>query len=242
MLIPSCLLRSRLRLFFIMALSVFNMIMTFALQAQAADSESLFNGKDLAGWEGNPKLWSVHDGVIRGQTTADAPIEHNTFLIWKGGNVSDFQLRLKYRITGGNSGVQYRSRVVNAKKWIVGGYQADIDSGPTYSGILYEEQGRGILAKRSEHLTIMLNGTRQSKSFADAADLQKTIRPADWNDYFIEAHGSVLKHTINGRLMSETLDFEKEKSAATGVLALQVHKGDPMTIEFKDIRLKRFDK
>jgi len=232
---------SHFRFISISAFFALSMVMGLEIPSQAAENVSLFNGKDLAGWEGNRKIWSVRKGVIHGQTTAEAPLEQNTFLIWKGGKVSDFQLRLKYRITGGNSGIQYRSHVVDAKKWIVGGYQADIDSGATYSGILYEERGRGILTKRGEHLTIAIQGTRQLKSVADAAELQKKIDPTAWNDFLIEARGNVLKHTINGHLMSETLDFEKEKLAASGVLALQIHKGDPMTIEFKEIWLKRFE-
>src|SRR5262249_30587892 len=114
--------------------------------AHAADDEtafkSLFNGRNLSGWEGNPKLWSVQDGVITGQTGSDddTKINHNTFLVWKGGEVADFELRLSYRIVNGNSGIQYRSKVVEQGKFgpIVGGYQADFEAGKTYSGILYE--------------------------------------------------------------------------------------------------------
>ena len=97
---------------------------------------SIFNGTSLEGWEGTPEFWSVQDGAIVGQTTAENPTKGNTFLIWRQGTLDDFELRLKYRITGGNSGVQYRSK--DYGDFVVGGYQADIDSGTTYSGILYE--------------------------------------------------------------------------------------------------------
>ena len=95
-----------------------------------AGSQNLFNGKDLTGWEGNPDLWSVKDGAITGTTTAEKPAASNTFLIWKGGDVSDFKLTLKYKMIPGddkkfvNSGIQYRSTVKNEAAWSVGGYQA----------------------------------------------------------------------------------------------------------------------
>src|SRR5207237_1898272 len=113
-----------------------------------AGFKSLFNGTDLKGWDGNPDFWSVRDGAITGQTTADKPTKGNTFLIWKDGTVDDFELRLSYRIVPNNdkpfanSGIQYRSKKLEGAKeqnnWVVGGYQGDFEAGDTYSGILYE--------------------------------------------------------------------------------------------------------
>ena len=114
--------------------------------SNGAGYRSLFNGKDLSGWDGNPKFWSVKDGTITGQTTAENPAQGNTFLIWRLGTVEDFELHLSYRIVGGNSGIQYRSKDLG--NWVVGGYQADFEAGKVFSGILYDEKGRGILAKR----------------------------------------------------------------------------------------------
>ena len=114
-------------------------------RAEAKEREgyvSLFNGKDLAGWAGAPGLWTVEEGAITGTTTALNPLKNNTFLIYTNGPVDNFELRLKYRVFNGNSGIQYRSQVLDAEKAIVGGYQADIEAGKTYSGILYEEIGR----------------------------------------------------------------------------------------------------
>lgn len=209
--------------------------------AAATDKpKSLFNGKDLSGWEGDPAVWTVEDGAIVGQATADAPIEHNTFLIWKDGEVGDFRLRLEYRIEGdNNSGVQYRSRVVDPKEWIVAGYQADIDANPTYSGILYDERGtRQIIAGRGERVIVAPDGQREVTRFATAEDLQKHIRPGEWNKYVIVARGPRLRHKINGKLMSETVDRERGKRAKSGVLALQVHQGPPMTVRFRNIYLE----
>ena len=109
---------------------------------RAEESKELFNGKDLTGWEGDNKFWSVEDGVITGRTTKDNPAKHNTFLVWKGGTVKDFELHVWFKIDGGNSGVQYRSKEL--PDHVVAGYQADIvDEGP-YTGILYEEKGRAF--------------------------------------------------------------------------------------------------
>ncbi len=210
--------------------------------AKAEDKPtSLFNGKDLAGWEGDPAVWSVEDGAIVGRTTAEKPIKNNTFLIWKDGKVDNFRLRLEYRIEGGNSGVQYRSKVLEPAQWIVGGYQADIDSKPVYTGILYDERGRGILAKRGERVKIHRQGKSETESFGDAAELQKAVHADDWNKYLIEAVGPRMRHTINGKLMSVTVDRDAAKAVKAGVLALQVHAGPPMTVRFRNIRLEKVD-
>jgi hypothetical protein len=198
----------------------------------------LFNGRDLSGWDGDPKFWSVRDGVITGETTAANPAKNNTFLIWRGGEVADFELRLKYRIRGGNSGIQYRSKDLG--NWVSGGYQADIEAGTNYTGILYEERGRGILALRGEKVTIGADGKKQVVgSIGTAADIQAAIKTEDWNDYVVKAQGNHLVHTVNGKVTVDVTDEQETKAAKTGILALQVHVGPPMTVEFKDIRLVR---
>lgn len=210
-------------------------------QARADDEpdfKSLFNGKDLSGWEGNTKFWSVKDGTITGQTTDNNKTEGNTFLIWKDGIVDDFELRLSYKIVGGNSGVQYRSKDLG--NFVVGGYQGDIDSQDTYSGILYEERGRGILAERGEKTEIGPDGKKNViASLGDSKDIQSKIKKEDWNDYVIIAKGNELTHVINGRVTAQVTDNQANKRAMSGILALQLHAGPPMTVQFKNIRIKR---
>lgn len=210
-------------------------------QATQADPDgfvSIFNGTSLDGWEGMPEFWRVEDGAIVGETTVEKPTKGNTFLIWRQGLVDDFELVLQYRLTGGNSGIQYRSR--DNGGFVVGGYQGDFESGPSYSGILYEERGRGILAKRGERMTILTDGTKKAgEPIGATADLQKLIKPDGWNEFRIIAHGPKLQHFINGQLMSETIDEQAGKRSLQGVLALQLHAGPPMKVAFKDIRLKR---
>jgi hypothetical protein len=206
----------------------------------AADDEgfvSLFNGKDLTGWAGDAH-WSVEDGAITGRTTPETLLKYNTFLVWQGGKPSDFELRAKYKIVGGNSGIQYRSKILDEPKYVVGGYQSDIDAALRYSGIVYEEKGRGILTQRGEKVTIGPDGKKKAEAFGDKDELRKKINNEDWNELVIVARGNHLTQTINGVKMSEVIDKHSDKAATSGVIALQLHQGPPMTIQFKDIRLK----
>jgi uncharacterized protein (TIGR03067 family) len=209
--------------------------------------QSIFNGKDLTGWEGNPRLWSVQDGAITGKTgtNADTKINHNTFLVYTNQPVDNFELRFSYRIVAGNSGVQYRSKVTEQGKFgpIVGGYQADFEAGKTYSGILYEERGRGILAQRGQK-TVIKDADGKTKiettgSVGDSKEIQAKIKNEDWNDYVIIANGNHLQHFINGQQTIDVVDEQEAKAAKSGVLALQIHVGPPMTVQFRDIRIKK---
>jgi hypothetical protein len=213
--------------------------MNAVARAQEAGVKSLFNGKDLSEWKGDMKRWSVEDGAITGRTTPDTLLKYNTFLIWKGGEPADFELRLKYKIVGGNSGVQYRSKLTDPEKFIVSGYQADIDSKTQYTGMNYEERARAFLAQRGEKVEIAADGKKNITKIGDRGELQKKVKNEDWNDYTIVAKGNHLTHIINGVVMSEVIDNEKEKAAKSGVIALQLHAGPPMTVQFKDIQLKQ---
>ncbi|QOV88971.1 3-keto-disaccharide hydrolase [Humisphaera borealis] len=204
---------------------------------------SLFNGKDLTGWEGNTELWSVQDGTITGKTSKEKPIKSNTFLILKDQEVADFELTFQYKIVGGNSGVQYRSKVMDPKTWRVGGYQADFEAGKTYSGINYNEGNiagkRGILAQRGTKVHYKADGTKEETKLEKTSEqLQAAIKNEDWNEYKIIAKGPHMIHMINGNVTSEVIDEDKA-AIAKGILALQVHAGPPMTVQFKDIKIKK---
>jgi len=213
-----------------------------------AEDKELFNGKDLTGWIGDPKLWSVQDGAITGKTTAENPAGNNTFLIWKGGEPADFELTLKFKMIPGddkkftNSGIQFRSKVHDPAKWIVGGYQADFEYGDEFTGILYEERGRGILAGRGQKVTLT-QGADPGKtnievtgSTGDSAEIQKAIKKDDWNDYRIVAKGNQIQQFINGKLTADITDNTAE-AAQSGVIAFQLHTGPPMAVQFKDVIL-----
>ena len=211
-----------------------------------AEPKPLFNGKDLTGWEGNPDLWSVQDGVITGKTTAERPATGNTFLIWKGGDVADFELTFNYKMKPGdakgfvNSGLQFRSKIVDPMNFVVAGYQADLEYGTTYSGILYEEKGRGILAQRGQKVSIT-QGAEPNKPKLEVTgetgkseEIQAAINKDDWNEYHIIVKGNHIQQFINGKATVDVTD-ETAEGAKQGILALQLHAGSPMQIQFKDI-------
>ena len=238
-----------------------SLITTLALAAlslsASAEDKQIFNGKDLTGWHGQEGFWSVQDGAITGHTTTEHMVAENTFLIWDG-EVADFELTVQYKITDlngksegfGNSGIQYRSKVVKPEYSVIAGYQADFETTKKYSGILYEEKGRGILAVRGQQVVIKPveknPADPKAKDFAievtgstgDADAIQAGIKPADWNEYKIIAKGGHLQHFINGQKTVDVTD-ETPVGAKKGLLALQLHKGPTgMTVQFKDFVLK----
>jgi putative membrane-bound dehydrogenase-like protein len=229
------------------ALPVLLSLLALSLPAQAADEAdaegfvSIFDGKSLDGWDGNPKFWSVRDGAITGQTTAENPTQGNTFIVWRKGEIGDFELRLKFRIVGGNSGIQYRSKEV--EKWVIAGYQADFDGAGQWTGTLYEERARGILAKRGNKVEITAEGEKKEVGqTTPESEILAAYKKEDWNDYTVTARGNHLVQKVNGLVTVDVTDNQKDKAATSGLLALQLHAGPPMTVQFKEIRLKRLDK
>jgi len=227
-----------------------------AIAAEApADEEgfvSLFNGKDLTGWDGDPRLWSVKDGAIRGETTQENKAHGNTFCVWRAGRVKDFILKIKFRIAGGNSGVQYRSKEVD--KWRIAGYQAEVCNGGSV-GFLYHERARGSLVRVGQFVEITpgADGKANKRVLGAVADRKalaaaKYYQRSDWNEYTIIAQGNYLRHYLNGHPTIALIDNDrtcdpkdpKDTRGRTmeGLLALQIHAGPPMVVEFKDIRLK----
>ena len=211
---------------------------------------SIFNGKDLTGWDGNPKLWSVKDGAITGQTTAENPTKGNTFLIWTNGVVSDFELRFAYKIVAdndksfGDSGVQYRSKAL--PDFVVSGYQANIMVTKPLTGILYEERGRGIIHQLGQRVVIKTDPGDSKKykvevvgSFGKSEEIQARFKTDEWNEYVIIAQGNHLQHFINGQQTADVTDEDEARAAKSGILALQLHAGPPMTVQFKNIRVKK---
>lgn len=198
---------------------------------------SIFNGKDLTGWDGKPGWWRVEDGAITAESTPEKPCAKHNYLIWRGGEPADFELRLEYRLAGGNSGVQLRSREV--PDWDTRGYQADIEAGDQWTGALFEHERRGI-ALRGQKAVIAADGTKVVTQFADPAELQKVVRANDWNDYRIVARGPEIQLFINGKLTAHAVDRQSGKAAARGIIALQMHPGPPMKVQFRNLRIKEF--
>ncbi len=204
----------------------------------AGEFVSLFDGQTLDGWKGDARFWSVEDGAIVAHTTETNRPSGNTFLIWTGGEVEDFELKLRYRIDSpwANSGIQIRSEHLG--DFVVRGYQLDIATDDWITGIFYEERGRGVLARRGQRLVIAADGTRQSERFADEDALAEHYDESEWTEYHVMAQGSRFVTRINGHKMHEVVD-EGPEARRRGILGLQLHAGGLMTLRVKDIQLKQ---
>lgn len=214
--------------------------------AESGDMTCIFNGTDLTGWDGDPRLWSVKDGVIRGESTPEKPANGNTFLIWTEGQPKDFELRLSFRSSAANnSGIQYRSKHITEgnlrNKWVVRGYQHEIRNEltlPNVTGFIYDEGGRrGRICLVGEK-ALWKDGKKEvTGKLIEADEFKELFKLDDWNDVVIIGRGNHIQHYLNGRLI---LDFTDDPQLALleGVVALQLHAGKPFWVEFKDIRIK----
>ncbi len=211
------------------------------------DIRSIFNGRDLTGWDGDPRLWSVQDGALRGETTEENPAEGNTFIIWKDGTTKDFELRLSFRCNdSNNSGIQYRSKHITGdrvkNKWGVRGYQHEIRNEiklPSVAGFIYDEGGgRGRLCLVGEKATWSDDAKTVNATLIDQAGFEKLFKLDDWNDVVIIAQGNRIQHYLNNALILDFTDNDPERALQEGILALQLHAGKPMWAEFRNIRIR----
>jgi len=218
-----------------------------AVQVASGEAKVLFNGTDLTGWSGDPRLWTVRDGVIHGETTVDVAATGNTFLIWEGGKVSNFELEVSFRCNStNNSGIQYRSKHITGfsakNKWVVRGYQHEIRNQnvfPDVSGFIYDEGGkRGRICAAGEKAVWNAGGKESIGTLIDQVGFEKLMKLNDWNQVRIVAKGNHIQHYLNGTLILDFTDNEPKLTLSEGILALQLHAGNPMFAEFKDIRLK----
>lgn len=203
---------------------------------------SIFDGKSLQGWEGDSVYWRVEDGRIIGEVTPETILKRNSFLIWRGGTTGDYELKMEYKISAdGNSGINYRSFEVEDTPFALKGYQCDIDGKGTWTGQNYEERGRTFLALRGQ-VTQISNGEKPVEIgvVGDKEELMEFIRKEDWNECHLIVHENTMVHMINGHVMSVVIDNDVENRKMEGLLGVQVHVGPPMTIEYRNIRIKKF--
>jgi hypothetical protein len=226
-------------------LSILSFLFAIAGLARAEDDfKQIFDGKTLNGWAAKEmKYWSVRDGAITGQSTPENPCTKNQFMAWQGGDVADFELKLKFRVkgNGGNSGVQYRS--VLRPDGLAVGYQADIfQSGPYLGGVcdeIHTRKGPELLSANGKKTVIDATGKRTATDLGQVAKM----RPAgEWNDYRIVARGHQMILEINGVKSTELIDNEEGHFDLSGFLGLQLRSGEPMTVQFKEIYLKQLSK
>jgi len=227
-------------------LSVVLTVSFFLCPSQASAEEPefvpIFDGKTLNGWKGDPNYWRVEDGVLIGEVTPETILEKNSWLIWQGGDVADFELKVEYRVTEeGNSGIGYRCDMVPGEPHAMRGYQADIDGRNQYTAINYEERGRKLLAHRGMKTVIEPNEYAKVVTvFSTPEETKNHIKNGAWNAYHLYVRGGLFQHFINGVLMSEVHDKDLANGSRKGLLGVQVHVGPPMKIEYRNMRLKQY--
>lgn len=216
-----------------------------------ASYTAIFNGENLDGWDGDPRLWSVQNGVIVGETSEENSIEENTFLIWEEGSPANFEARFEYRFVKagdeltGNSGFQYRSERFTTDdkpdlEYRLRGNQADFAVSDWIPGLHYEEKKRGILARRGQRVVIDSEGEKQEERFAEESELGQYITHDQWNQYYIYANGDTMRASINDHLMHEVIDHSGQ-NLESGVMGFQLHVGPPMRVEIRNVELKVLD-
>ncbi|MGH9161538.1 MAG: 3-keto-disaccharide hydrolase [Vicinamibacteraceae bacterium] len=209
--------------------------------------EPIFDGSSLKGWDGDRSYWRVENGAIVGESTPEHPVEQNTFLIWRGGQPTDFELKVEYRLSATNSGIQIRSAQVPAGaevgKWVLRGYQADIDVENEYTGMIYEERGRGFLARRGQAAYVPAGEDARPRIIGNleqrADELQRIIKTGDWNHVHIIARGNTIVQILNGHVTSVLVDDDEANRSLGGLIGFQMHRGDPMKVEFRNVYLKK---
>ena len=209
----------------------------FAAPATASgEAVSIFNGKDLAGWEGAPGWWTVEEGALTAQSIPEKPCKECNYLVWKGGQPANFELTCDFRLSASaNSGVQIRSET--RPNWDTFGYQADMTGDGGLVGYVYHHQ-RGLIAARGERVTIAADGKKEVQKIGDSAELLKNFKKEDWNRYRIICRGPDITLYVNGVLMCQITDNDASTAAKSGIIALQMHPGPPMKVQFKNLVLK----
>jgi hypothetical protein len=211
--------------------------------------QSIFDGS-MKNWDGDPALWKAENGMLVGETTAANALKENSFVIWRGGEPADFELKVELRMSATNSGIQFRSRHLPpgtvagdstvVGKWVLKGYQADIDFNNRFSGMFYEEKGRGFLMQRGQVVHIAADGSKRviGNLERNADELKALIKPGDWNHVHLIARGNTLINIVNGHVMAVVIDDDPKGRSMKGLLGFQIHTGPPMRIEFRNIYLK----
>lgn len=219
-------------------------------EATEAGFKNLFNGQDLSGWDGDPRLWKFENGVVHGETTKENVANGNTFLIWQGGTLKDFELRLSFRCNAtNNSGIQYRSQLIDQargdNRWRLRGYQHEVrneNTVPNVPSFIYDEAGkRGRICLAGEVGTWDSDGKHVVQRLMSDKKVEDLVNVDGWNEVRILARGNHIQHYLNGKLILDFTDNHPEMTLTEGLLGLQLHAGSPMWAEFKDVRIRHFE-
>ena len=219
--------------------------------------QSIFNGENLDGWNGDPTYWRVENGILTGEVTPETILKRNSFIIYENQQPENFELKLEYRVSeSGNSGINYRSKIIDNVSFALRGYQCDIDGKNKYTGQNYEEKKRTTLAYMGETVTIpqmpdsipksnirknVKRNCWQTRTITETkakSDLKSNVKANDWNTVHLIIKDNIMQHYINGVLFSAVTDLDAINSSTKGYIGVQVHVGPPMKIEYRNIRLK----
>ena len=210
----------------------------FAITGLTAEApfKQLFNGKDLTDWDGSPNHWKVEDGIVIGTCTGPDDLKHNSFLIWRGGKVKDFELRATIRMVGdNNSGIQYRSRELpDIAPWVISGYQCDVHPAIEHTGMTYEEKGRGIFGLNGNNVVLDVEGNRWLMSQHSPVQVDLS----EWNEFTIIARGNHFIHKVNGQVTSTLIDHHEKGRSLEGLIAIQLHRGNPNSVQIKELKIR----
>lgn len=243
-------MKIRTSLYYINIVIILSLSITLSLSCESASSHkplpnstvfiTIFDGKTFNGWKADTSVWHIENGCFVGEVTPSKQIQTNSFLIYTKSQAGDFEFKAQFKISnGGNSGVNYRSEELADIPYALKGYQADIDGENVYTGQNYEERGRGFLAMRGQNAVI--NNSKDAfiiKSISNSDSLKSKIKVDDWNEIHLIVKGNIMKHYINGILMSETTDNDSSNSKLSGLIGLQVHVSKEMKVAYKNIQLK----
>jgi len=216
----------------------------------------IFDGKTLSNWKGDTTYWKVEEGCLVGVVTPQTLLKKNTFIIWQGQMPENFEIKVEYKVSArGNSGINYRSELIDTIPNALRGYQADLNGPNTYTGSNYEERRRTTLASRGEkviippipHADSLTSHIKNNQwlpkivtgSLGDSAALRSAIKVDDWNEYHIVVKGNHMLHYVNGVLMSDVTDNDTVNRRFNGWMGVQVHVGPPMRIAYRNFMLKR---
>lgn len=227
-------------------------------QQQTQGFISIFDGKTLHNWEGDTTYWRVQDGALTGEVRSDNLLQHNSFIIWKGGTPADFELKGEFRISAnGNSGINYRSERVAGIPFALRGYQADIDGQNRYTGQNYEERKRTTLAYIGQKTIInpctgsatpdsLRSKVRNnawtcvtvSATLGSADSLTRDVKAGNWNRFHLVVKGNRMLHYINDVLISDVTDNDHIHRTMQGIIGVQVHVGPAMLVQYRQLQLK----
>ncbi len=205
--------------------------------------QQIFDGKSLKNWDGDPAFWRVEGDAIVGESTEANPVKQNTFMIYRGGEPGDFELKVEFRINNTNSGVQYRSVQVPSRRQDRQVGAQGLPGRHRHRQPVHRHAVRGARteipgAARARQATCQREYAGRSAALDSSDALKSYIKDKDWNQFHVIARGGTLIHILNGHVTAVFVDDDMKNRTLKGLLGFQIHVGPPMKVEFRNVYLK----